>query len=357
MSDEDKNIIENSFAKQALQYSKKFLPEFLEEGEKFTDRLQKVVKDSLKRPGLNINEITVGKVLKVIKNGKPIPGGFRDDLNKQNNFENESCLQIYVHTMFDSLYSIPSNLINPGSEEPLIYQHYIYEAQDLALDKEVPNVGDSVYVFHPLSKGYLNRVGIYMGIVGKTAVPIANDPPSKNFKEKVQRKQAVPINLPQKSQCETNPKGDNCAWQAGRVIGEIDLAPLPSPKSGFKAKPEVVNAFFNMKAAFEADNPGKTLQVNSGFRTYKQQEEARAYWTKQGEPSKAARPGFSRHQNGIAVDINTDGSKPPGYLTSVYLWLRENAPQYGFVRTVRSEPWHWVYFGPEKAAKRIPSWQ
>jgi LAS superfamily LD-carboxypeptidase LdcB len=44
-------------------------------------------------------------------------------------------------------------------------------------------------------------------------------------------------------------------------------------------------------------------------------------------------------------------------VTNVYKWLAKNAAEYGFVRTVASEPWHWVYFGPEEAKKRRPVYQ
>ena len=355
MGDKDKIRLENGLV-NSLSTNRKFPGTFLEPGEKFTDRLQTIVRESLKPPGVDITELVPGKVLKVIKNAKPIPGGMRDRLNKENNFQNLSCLQLYVHTSFDSGLSIPSNLINPGAEESLIYQHYVYEGTP-ELDNQPPNVGDDVYVYHPLARGYLNPVGIYMGIVAVGAVPLNTEPAAKHFEEKITRKQALPIDLPQADDCEKDPYGDNCAWSRGRVIGKIDLNPLAGPRSGFRAKPEVATAYENMKRAFESDNPGATMKINSGFRTYKQQEQSRKRWAKKGKPKNAAKPGFSRHQNGIAIDISTKGSKPPKYITKVYEWLRNNAPQHGFVRTVRSEPWHWVYYGPEKAAKRIPSWQ
>ena len=67
MSDKAKLTIENSFNRLAEQPSKDTLRPFLEEGETFYSALQKLVKDSFKRPGLNIKEPTIGKVLKVVK--------------------------------------------------------------------------------------------------------------------------------------------------------------------------------------------------------------------------------------------------------------------------------------------------
>ncbi|MEM6698100.1 MAG: M15 family metallopeptidase, partial [Bacteroidota bacterium] len=60
--------------------------------------------------------------------------------------------------------------------------------------------------------------------------------------------------------------------------------------------------------------------------------------------NKAAKPGRSNHQNGIALDIANTKSGT----SIVYQWLKENATKYGFVRTVKSESWHWVYL-PGKA--------
>jgi hypothetical protein len=53
----------------------------------------------------------------------------------------------------------------------------------------------------------------------------------------------------------------------------------------------------------------------------------------------AAEPGYSNHQSGEALDLNTAAS-------GVYSWLVNNASRYGFYRTVPSEPWHWEFFGP-----------
>jgi hypothetical protein len=49
----------------------------------------------------------------------------------------------------------------------------------------------------------------------------------------------------------------------------------------------------------------------------------------------AAKPGYSNHQNGRAVDVSTSS------------WLFANAAKFGFVRTVPSEDWHWEYAGPD----------
>lgn len=72
---------------------------------------------------------------------------------------------------------------------------------------------------------------------------------------------------------------------------------------------------------------GKTTFINSGFRTFAQQKEQ---WDK--NPSKAAKPGTSMHEFGLAVDIP---SRTLNDMDSLGL-LRK----YGFTRPVANEPWH-----------------
>lgn len=95
------------------------------------------------------------------------------------------------------------------------------------------------------------------------------------------------------------------------------------------------HAFLKMKAA--ADEAGVTLTLNSGFRTNDEQRYFyHCYQTKEcNDGNLAAKPGYSNHQNGRALDVST--SK----------WLKENAGSFGFRRTVPSEPWHYEYDGDD----------
>ena len=73
-----------------------------------------------------------------------------------------------------------------------------------------------------------------------------------------------------------------------------------------------------------------------------------------------ARPGYSEHQLGISVDINSDVRISSE--EAVYRWLADNAHKYGFIHRypenkthitgVINEPWHYRYVG-EKAATDI----
>lgn len=97
---------------------------------------------------------------------------------------------------------------------------------------------------------------------------------------------------------------------------------------------EAAAAFLKMSEAAKAE--GITLRVRSAHRTYAQQLALYRRYLR-GKGAKAARPGTSRHERGLAVDLRLTRRSP------AFEWMSENAGRFGFVRTVRSEPWHWEF--------------
>jgi len=88
------------------------------------------------------------------------------------------------------------------------------------------------------------------------------------------------------------------------------------------------------------EKTGQKIQINSGYRST---EEQAALYAKIGPPN-AAPPGRSRHESGLAVDINSaDANKA----TELGLMAK-----YGFTRPVRGEAWH---IEPIESAKRGPT--
>ena len=92
-------------------------------------------------------------------------------------------------------------------------------------------------------------------------------------------------------------------------------------------------AFSEMKAA--AADAGIELSIRSGFRTHERQQWLYAAW-RAGYGNRAARPGFSKHESGSALDLTVYDSATRG-------WLTANAQRFGFKRTVSDEPWHFEY--------------
>lgn len=94
--------------------------------------------------------------------------------------------------------------------------------------------------------------------------------------------------------------------------------------------------YLDMQADALAD--GVALSIVSGFRTMEEQRYLYGCYVHCdcNGCNLAASPGYSNHQSGLALDLNTsDGG--------VYDWLSRNAARYGFHRTVPSEDWHWEY--------------
>lgn len=172
--------------------------------------------------------------------------------------------------------------------------------------------------------------------------------------------------------------GDNCGVYEGAsqtsIKGNdgnymcVKIAPqhFTNPSNGDDhMKVGTACAFDRMFEAAKAQSV--TLTINSGFRTFARQQ---YFWKKNGCTSRgncrgnlAAVPGTSRHGIGSALDISVGCGKQPGSSpftacinkSAKYKWLRENAMQFGFVRTVRSEPWHWEY--KEAGVTRAPGYQ
>lgn len=140
--------------------------------------------------------------------------------------------------------------------------------------------------------------------------------------------------------------GGNAAWQDGAFLGQVTLVKVVGTDREIEVIAEkTCDRFLAMVAAARADNV--PIGLNSGFRSWPEQKALHDGFTR-GLPgfNPANRPGFSNHQNGIAFDLDVAGSA----ISAPYLWLATRATEFGFVRTVRREVWHWEFL-PDKAAR------
>ncbi|HEX5833675.1 MAG TPA: M15 family metallopeptidase [Pyrinomonadaceae bacterium] len=142
-----------------------------------------------------------------------------------------------------------------------------------------------------------------------------------------------------------NDKGPNGCWRLGEPIGQKLLVNIV----GFGAEMEqltvdTLEPYLALKNAAAEDNI--EISINSAFRTYARQAELRRLWDLR-KGNRAARPGRSDHQHGQAFDLNTTQPDSFNGTDKVYEWLKRNAPQLGFIRTVDGEPWHWEYIPDE----------
>jgi len=147
---------------------------------------------------------------------------------------------------------------------------------------------------------------------------------------------------------------------------------FPKPKVqnpfGLQMREEAAIATVELAAAMAEAGKG-TLILNSGFRTYKNQQGLynRTRDTKGLAVAEklSARPGHSEHQLGLAADFSVKGSGCAIMAcfgsTEAGIWLAENAHEYGFVLRYpkgfkpitgfQYEPWHFRYVGVELATE------
>jgi D-alanyl-D-alanine carboxypeptidase len=123
--------------------------------------------------------------------------------------------------------------------------------------------------------------------------------------------------------------------------GYIDGVPFEITVVTADDKPVEVttaNAYAVMQEAAAAD--GVSITVVSGFRTYAEQEYLYNCYINCNcnNCNLAAAPGYSNHQSGHALDLNTSSG-------GVLAWMNAHGADYGFERTVPTEDWHWEWWG------------
>jgi D-alanyl-D-alanine carboxypeptidase len=135
-----------------------------------------------------------------------------------------------------------------------------------------------------------------------------------------------------------NQQGPNAVWSGGNYRGEVDLVEIIDSAFEIERMTEdTVVPYLQMVAAAAAANV--QVAINSGFRSWPEQNALyQGFINRVPGFNKAAPPGYSNHQNGIALDINVTGFGGP-----TYTWLTQNATSHGFLRTVDGEPWHWEH--------------
>lgn len=132
------------------------------------------------------------------------------------------------------------------------------------------------------------------------------------------------------------------AWERGCRLGTIAAV----EQDGVLMEAQLAAAWVTMRDAAAAD--GVALVPTSGFRTMEEQQQLWAEHVSGQRPTPVARPGYSNHQSGRALDIAVhDCTTSPEYC-----WLQAHAGAYGF-RNVgagfsRPEWWHWEWAQPAK---------
>ncbi len=131
-------------------------------------------------------------------------------------------------------------------------------------------------------------------------------------------------------------------------------------------RPEAAAALEALFAGAAED--GLTLYATSGYRSYSTQkaifERKLERMTEEQANDSVAKPGYSEHQTGLAMDIEGETTKGTG-LTEAFgespegIWAAEHCAEYGFIIRYPKgktkitgyiyEPWHLRYVGKEAA--------
>jgi len=134
-------------------------------------------------------------------------------------------------------------------------------------------------------------------------------------------------------------------------------------------QPEAANALEELFDA--AEREGIILYATSGFRSYSTQkaifERKLERMSEKAANASVAKPGYSEHQTGLAMDVEGHSSLGSGLVadfgeTPEGIWLAENCHEYGYIIRYPKgktnitgyvyEPWHIRYVG-KAAAKEI----
>lgn len=133
--------------------------------------------------------------------------------------------------------------------------------------------------------------------------------------------------------------------------------------NGLNINKEAYDAYLKMKTAMNKEK--LNIRIISAYRSYDYQEELYERYLKNEKQeivdTYSARPGFSEHHTGLAIDIdNTKLDFNKFYLTKEFIWMNNNAHKYGFILRYpkdkekitgyKYEPWHYRYLGVEIAS-------
>lgn len=165
-----------------------------------------------------------------------------------------------------------------------------------------------------------------------------------------------------------NPNNIDILVNKKHCLQPLAFAPsdLVSVEGSFLLSAKAAPSFNAMSAAAAA--AGQGFQITSSYRSYSTQVTTYKYWVsisgQAGADTYSARPGYSEHQTGLAVDLQANLNGKTCALscflnTSQYTWLQTHAADYGFIQRYptgqeaitgyESEEWHYRYVGVDVA--------
>lgn len=140
------------------------------------------------------------------------------------------------------------------------------------------------------------------------------------------------------------PPKENEAFSGGKSLGPIALLAIGG---GFYLRVDAAHAFGRLRR--KAASEDVFLVVDDAFRTMQEQERLWARHQSGELKTPVARPGWSKHQSGVALDIAVHRTQE----SAEYLWLAANAPALGWTNPGAHfhppEYWHWEFSPPKES--------
>lgn len=162
----------------------------------------------------------------------------------------------------------------------------------------------------------------------------------------------------------SNPSSIDVVINKKRCFSPIDFTPPDlSSFNGFVVSAKIIPNITAMFAAASA--AGTPLSLTSSYRSYSNQVATYNNWVAVNGSTAAAdtvsaRPGYSEHQTGLAVDFSAGNCSLECFRGSAqYVWMLAHAADYGFIERYPQgheavtgyspEAWHWRYVGAATA--------
>ena len=179
----------------------------------------------------------------------------------------------------------------------------------------------------------------------------------------------------------TNVNGLSADPQSATLAAAPAPAKISDPMAHYEGDTLIVNKTFAISSSYNPDGLDPTCEewffklvsaaakdginifLSSGFRTYDYQQILyNNYVNESGQAAAdtfSARPGYSEHQTGLAIDVNITDDSFAG--TPEAIWLENHCHEYGFIirypqgkdaiTGYKYEPWHIRYVGSDIANK------
>lgn len=254
---------------------------------------------------------------------------------------------------------VPSATEAPALDSPMTESEASGTAATIVLGGDPPAGGQT-----------LTQMTVQQSEPSRNDMPMGNDvdPQSlNNYVTEAQETQQPVVD----ENVQTNENGEQVSSRGYKIenvggvtyVGGILIANksynLPQ-NYGSGLSPEAESAFYEMQAA--AWNDGINLYIVSGYRSYWYQDQL--YWgyvnTRGGQAEVdrfSARAGYSEHQTGLAMDLNSASRTFVG--TPEANWIEQHCADYGFIIRYPDgkeditgfmyEPWHIRYLGKDLA--------